>query len=240
MPYLQREGQVFVLRLGNRGERDTENRFHPEWVGEMGALLDEVAATSGPRGLVTIGDGKFYSTGFDVEWAARNPERINENVADLLRLFARILTLPIPTVAAINGHAYGAGAFLAVAHDHRIMRRDRGYVCFPGVTLGVNYAPGMVELAQSQLPLPVARRALVTGRRYDGPEALTTGLVDSLADEHDLLNSAVEYAQHLAPTSGPALGHVKSTLYRTAAAALLGSVAEYNHDSAASRPGDAR
>ncbi|MFE6861969.1 enoyl-CoA hydratase/isomerase family protein [Nocardia sp. NPDC057668] len=233
MPYLQREGQVFILQLGNPGERDTENRFHPDWVGEMETLLDEVAATSGPRGLVTIGAGKFYSTGFDVEWAARNPDRINENVARILRLFARILTLPIPTVAAINGHAYGAGAFLTLAHDHRMMRGDRGFVCFPGVTLGVNYAPGMVEMAQSQLPLPVARRALVTGHRYGGTEALATGLVDAVADEHDLLKSAVEHAQSLAATSGPALGHVKSSLYRNATSALLGSVAQYNHDSAA-------
>ncbi|MGW4245650.1 enoyl-CoA hydratase-related protein [Nocardia sp. NPDC004722] len=233
MPYLQREGQVFVVQLGDLGERDTENRFNPTWVGEVDALLDEVAATRGPCGLVTVGDGKFYSTGFDVEWGARNPDLINENVAHLLRLFARILTLPMPTVAAINGHAYGAGAFLAVAHDHRIMRGDRGYLCFPGVTLGVNYAPGMVELAQAQLPLPAARRALVTGHRYGGTEAVTAGLVDAIADEHDLLKSAVQHAQSLAATSGPALGHVKSSLYRNATAALLGSVAEYNHDSTA-------
>lgn len=226
---------MFIAHLGNKGERDTENRFHPDWVAEMDALLDEVAASSGPRGLVTVGDGKFYSTGFDIEWGAKHPDRINDNVAGLLRLFARILTLPMPTVAAINGHSYGAGAFLAIAHDYRVMRNDRGYVCFPGVTLGVNYAPGMVELAQSQLPLPVARRALVTGHRYGGAEALTAGLVDAVADEGDVLKSAVAYAQSLANTSGPALGNVKSSLYRNATAALLGSVAEYNHDSSAAR-----
>ncbi|AYF79567.1 enoyl-CoA hydratase/isomerase family protein [Nocardia yunnanensis] len=226
---------MFVAYLGERGEGEGENRFHPDWVRGMEDLLDRVEGSSGARGLVTVGAGKFYSTGFDVEWAAAHPERINENVGRLLGLFARIVTLPMPTVAAINGHAYGAGAFLAVAHDYRVMRGDRGYVCFPGVTLGVNYAPGMVELAQAQLPLPLARRALVTGHRYGGAEALAAGLVDSVAGEDDVLRSAVEYAQSLAHTAGPALGHVKSTLYRTATAALLGSVAEYNHDSSASQ-----
>lgn len=46
-----------------------------------------------------------------------------------------MLTLPMPTVAAVTGHAFGGGALLAMAHDWRVMRGDRGYFCFPEVDI---------------------------------------------------------------------------------------------------------
>ena len=114
-----------------RGERDTENRFHPDWLAALHALIDEAEASRGPAALVTAGDGKFYSTGADLEWGAANPDHIDRYLSEVQGLLARILTLPMPTVAAVNGHAFGAGAFLTAAHDHRVMRADRGYICFP-------------------------------------------------------------------------------------------------------------
>lgn len=54
---------------------------------------------------------------------------------------ARILTLPEPTVAAVSGHVFGAGAMLAMAHDWRIMRSDRGYFCFPEVDIRIPFTP---------------------------------------------------------------------------------------------------
>ena len=62
MPTLTRTDDVFVLDLG-----DAENRFHPDWVAEVGAALDEVVAAPGPRALVTAATGKFWSTGLEPE-----------------------------------------------------------------------------------------------------------------------------------------------------------------------------
>ncbi|KAA8889475.1 enoyl-CoA hydratase/isomerase family protein [Nocardia colli] len=235
MPYLRREGPVFIAHLGTRDEPDTENRFHPEWIAAMNAILDEAAAARGPAALVTAGAGKFYSTGADIAWAADHSDRIDEYLTEVQRLLARILTLPMPTVAALNGHVYGAGAFMAVAHDYRIMRADRGYVCFPGVTLGANYAPASVELVQSRLPAQVAHHALVSGQRYGGPDALAASLVDEIADEHEVLPAAIRYAQALAHTSGPVLGHIKSCLHKAAADALCEPVTGYNNHALAHR-----
>ena len=66
MPALTREGAVFVLRW-----EDGENRFRDEAISGWNAALDEVEAAEGPKALVSIGAGKFYSNGLDLDWAMR-------------------------------------------------------------------------------------------------------------------------------------------------------------------------
>ncbi|MFC9897996.1 enoyl-CoA hydratase/isomerase family protein [Nocardia sp. NPDC127579] len=224
MPYMRREDDVFIIHLG---ERDSENRFHPDWLAAMNGLLDEALASEGPAALVTTGDGKHYSTGADLAWCAGHPERADWYLTEVQQLFRRVLTLPMPVVAALNGHTFGAGAFLAVAHDHRVMRADRGYFCFPGVTLGANYAYATVAMLRSRLPARVAHEALVSGRRYGAPDALATGLIDATAESDRVLPAAVEYARSLAPTRGPVLAEIKSALHRHAVDALEEPVVGY-------------
>src|ERR1051325_8852588 len=72
MPYLERDGDVFVLYLGNEGQTDNENRFHPDWIDAVHGLLDEVEASEGPAALVTVATGKFYSNGLDTDWLFAN------------------------------------------------------------------------------------------------------------------------------------------------------------------------
>jgi enoyl-CoA hydratase/carnithine racemase len=55
----------------------------------------------------------------------------------------RLLCFPVPTIAAINGHAFAGGFMLAFAHDYRIMRTDRGFLCLPEIDLGMGLLPGM-------------------------------------------------------------------------------------------------
>ena len=118
---LRRDGDVFLLDLG-----DGENRFHPDWVSSVEAALDEVEGTEGPRALVTCATGKYWSNGLDLEWLFSHPDDAGAFVSRVHRLFARVLTLPVPTVAAVQGHCFAAGAMLALAHDWTVMRLDRG------------------------------------------------------------------------------------------------------------------
>ena len=67
VPTLDRDGDVFVLNLG-----DSENRFHPDWLVEVQAHLDTVAEREGPRALVTTATGKYFSNGLDLEWLQAN------------------------------------------------------------------------------------------------------------------------------------------------------------------------
>ncbi|HEY9394028.1 MAG TPA: enoyl-CoA hydratase-related protein, partial [Nocardioides sp.] len=138
MVTISSDGPVWTLDLG-----DGENRFSPDWLEAVGSALDQIESTTEPAVLVTIGGGKFYSNGLDLEWLGQNLDQHDTYVARVEDLFARILTLPVPTVAAVNGHAFGAGAMLAMAHDYRVMREDRGYFCFPEVDIHIPFTVGM-------------------------------------------------------------------------------------------------
>lgn len=208
MPALDRDGDVFLLDLG-----DGENRFDPAWVGAVSAAVDEVAAADGPRALVTRATGKFWSNGLDLDWLGSHPDEAGAFVDDVHALFARVLSLPAPTVAACQGHVFAAGAMLALAHDQRVMRADRGYVCLPEVDLRIPFTPGMGALIQGRLSHRTAHEAMTTGRRYGGAEALEAGIVDAAVAEDRVLTEAVERAGALAGQASPALGQIKEGMY---------------------------
>lgn len=211
MPQLDRDGQVFLLDLG-----DGENRFGPEAVAGVAAALDEVAGTKGPRALVTKARGKFWSNGLDLDWMGAHPDDIGSLVDDVHALLARVLSLPVPAVAACQGHVFAAGAMLALAHDARVMRADRGYFCLPEVDISIPFTPGMSALIQARLPQPVQHEAMTTGRRYGGSDALAAGVVDAAVAENAVLSTAVERASALAGKAGPTLGAIKEGMYATA------------------------
>ena len=106
---LNREDNVFILRFDV-----PENRFRPDGLAAWNEALDEVEAAGSPAALVTTGTGKFYSNGLDLEWLmGQSDEAVRSAyVPGVLALMARILTFPTVTVAAINGHSFGAGAQL--------------------------------------------------------------------------------------------------------------------------------
>lgn len=208
----QRDG-VHVLHLG-----EDENRFSLGWLEQMHGHLDDVV--NAPAPLVTTGGGKFYSNGLDLDWVLRNGDRMAEYVGRVQDLLARTLTLPVPTIAAISGHAFGAGAMLAMAHDWRVMRGDRGYVCFPEVDIKIPFTPGMAALVQAKLTPQSAVLAMTTGQRFGADAALTVGLVDGAADQDGLLDAAVERVAPLAGKDSATLGAIKATMFAAAVGQL--------------------
>jgi enoyl-CoA hydratase/carnithine racemase len=217
VPALDRDGEVFVLDLG-----DGENRFSPDRVAAVGAALDEVAAAEGPRALVTTASGRFYSNGLDLEWLASHQDQRPGYVGSVQRLLARLLALPVVTVAAVPGHAFAAGAMLTLAHDFRVMRADRGFWCLPEVDIGLPFSPGMSALVQARLTPQAAHEAMVTGRRYGGTDALAAGLVDAAVPEDAVRDTALELARGLTGKAGDTLGTIKARMYAPALAALTG------------------
>ena len=165
-----REGAVFVLTM-NAGE----NRFNRGFVDALNGALDEVERSSGPAALVTVGGSeKFYSNGLDLAWIGSDEGRDSAAtfVQEVITLLARFLAFPIPSVAAMNGHAFAAGGMMALAHDFRVMRADRGFFCLPEVDINVPLAPGMTALIQEKLSAESSRRRCLTGARLGGPQAL--------------------------------------------------------------------
>jgi Delta3-Delta2-enoyl-CoA isomerase len=213
---LDRDGSVFVLRM-----RAGENRFSREWLDAVNAALDQVEAETGPRALVTAGEGKFYSNGMDLDWLATAPEQAGDYLRSIYRLLGRMLGFPAITVAAVNGHAFGAGALLATAHDFSVMRADRGYWCMPEADLGLPLTPEYLSVLTARLPRRAVHEAVLTGRRYGGAEAVAAGLVHQAAGADVVLAQAVSLAAAQAAKDRRTIAEHKRLLYGPVISALL-------------------
>jgi len=215
---LQRRDAVAVLHL-----TEGENRFNPASFDAIEGCLDEVVADP-PGALVITGKEKFFSNGLDLDWmaSAGSSEAINENVRRMHALFARLLAMPLISVAAINGHAFAGGAMLALACDVRIMREDRGYLCLPEVEIGLPFTPGLAALITAKLPAQTAHEMMVTGRRYTAAEAITAGVVSESASQAEVLDRSVERAAGLAGKPAAGIETIKRGLHGEAIALLEG------------------
>jgi enoyl-CoA hydratase/carnithine racemase len=218
---LRRDGAVFVLTM-NAGE----NRFNRGFVDALNGALDEVEQSSGPAALVTTGGSeKFYSNGLDLGWMGSDEGR-NEGprfVQAVMDLFARLLAYPVPVVAALNGHAFAAGAMLALAHDFRVMRADRGFFCLPEVDINIPFAPGMTALIQAKLAPTVVVETVLTGVRLGGAQALERGIVDAAVAGPEVLSQAIERATALASKDRGTYGAIKRGLYARVLSILTGA-----------------
>jgi enoyl-CoA hydratase/carnithine racemase len=212
--------KIAIVDLG-----DDENRFSPGFLEEIDSSLDDIVG-AGAQGLVTTGGGKFYSNGLDLDWLAAHGEQAQWYVGRVQAMLARMLTLPIPTAAALVGHAFGAGAMLALAHDFRVMRADRGYFCFPEADIRIPFTPGMAALIQAKLTPQAAIASMTTGRRFGGGDAASLGLVDAVAAEGAVTIAAVDILRPLDGKDPATLGAIKHTMFEHAVRTLTADADE--------------
>ncbi len=213
---LSRDAEVFVLRM-DAGE----NRFHPDFVRAWDAALDEVEAAPGPKALVTTGSGKFYSNGLDLDWMLGEGQgHANEYLHSVLAVIGRVLVFPAISVAALNGHAFGAGALLALAHDFRVMRSGRGFFCMPEIDMRAPLHPGMTAIIQARLPKQTAHEMIALGKRYTAEEALARQIVEEALPEAEVFPRALALAASLAAKAHPVMSALKRGLYAPVLAAM--------------------
>jgi enoyl-CoA hydratase/carnithine racemase len=215
VPGLDRLDDVFILDLG-----DGENRFDRTTIASLLALVDQVEAAPPPRALVTVATGKFWSNGFDQTWMSAHPDEVDALLAEFRSLVGRLITLSAPAVAALQGHAFAAGAMLALAHDFRLIRDDRGYFCLPEIDLGMAISPASVALVQAKVPAATAEDLLLVGRRYGGADAVAAGIARATASEEGLRAAAVELAASMAGKDPATLGTMKRRMFAGVAALL--------------------
>jgi enoyl-CoA hydratase/carnithine racemase len=214
---LDRDGDVHLIHL-----REGENRIDRVFVDRLNGLLDEVESQSeSSSALVVTGEHKFFCNGLDVDrLLALTADEKQRFGSDLSALLARLLILPVPTVAALNGHAFAGGAILSLAFDYRLMREDRGWICLAEVDVGVPIGPGMMGLARAKLPATTVRSAVLEGRRFAADEAIAAGFADGKAAESDLVGIAIKRAAELASKERGIFGTLKRTLWRDVAVGL--------------------
>ena len=197
---LQKKDSVYVLTM-DAGE----NRWNTTFVREFAKALDEVEKDDGPGALVTRAqDPKFFSNGLDLDWMknpAGHPEGGDREVfgEEFMFLMGRMITLPIPSICTINGHAFGAGFMLSLSHDVRIMREDRGFICANEMQLGMKIPRPELALFRHKIPANSFFETVQLSKRWTGPAALEAGIVQSIGIVEKLDEMAFQKATELAP-----------------------------------------
>jgi len=188
---------VARLVLDNPAQR---NAMTDDMTRSWGLVLEHLAADRDVRVVVVTGEGTAFCSGGDPRWIASEPDasvdQLRTRMIAFYRAWLAIRRLEVPTIAAVNGPAVGAGLCLALACDLRYAASGAHFSA-PFVRLGMN--PGMA--ATYLLPDVVgeanARELLLTGRVVDAEEALRLGLVsrlfadDAFADEVQTVADAI-------------------------------------------------
>ncbi|CAO0796513.1 unnamed protein product [Mucor circinelloides] len=209
---LSKEGPLFILHL-----HDKDNRFNTEFCQSILKALqiveDAFVSSEDPvdMALVTLGNDKIYSNGLDLMHALSYGPFMDI----YLTVLRRLVTFCIPTVAAINGHAFAGGCMLALAHDYRVMRSDRGYMCMNEVDLPSPLAPGMAGLLRYKMSPKTYRDMVLQGHRFTAQEALDQELVDIICPGDQVFDKAKELALKWAPKakSGIVYKQLKDEMY---------------------------
>ena len=195
---LEREGDVFILKMD-----DGENRWNTTFVRAFADALDEVEASTGPAALVTTSTTeKIFSNGLDLEWrASEGDHRGGDRDAfgkEFMAIMGRIITFPMPTLAAVNGHAFGAGFMCALCHDIRFMRSDRGFMCANEVEIGMVIPNPELALFRHKLPMNTFFETVQLARRWAGQDAVTAGVAQKSVPLDTLVSASVKRASELA------------------------------------------
>jgi enoyl-CoA hydratase/carnithine racemase len=192
----KKEGTVAVVTLSNGANLQNLN-----FSTRMNDIFDEVLADDEIHALVlTSDDVKNFSQGVDIEWLT---QRLQNNDLESIkafmyatnRVFKRLLQMPLPTIAAINGHAFGNGAMLACACDFRFMKRDRGYFCFPEVDINIPFLPGMIAFVRKAMPEYKFNELKLTGKRVGADELELHHIIEKASsDVEELMADALTFA----------------------------------------------
>jgi enoyl-CoA hydratase/carnithine racemase len=176
-----------------------ENRFNPDFLHELTDVLDRIEAEDACSLVFTSSHPQIFSNGIDLEWVlpvltARDTKSFYAYLCDMNALMKRLTFFPMPTVAAINGHAFAGGAVLCCCFDFRFMRTGRGYFCLPEVDLGVPFLPGMIAVLKKAMPVSALEELQYTGKRLTAEECAARHIVHTICSAETLMDEALAFA----------------------------------------------
>lgn len=198
---------VFVLSMNAVLDTNPENRWTLPFCIAIHKAFDVIEQTlkedapGTPAALLTISESpKFFSNGIDTTYITNKPKDIDINQWNDLTMsaFARPILLTIPTICAVNGHAFGAGFMFALGHDYRLQREERGYMCAPEILIGIPTPPPELTLFRHDMPTNSFHEAMLTGKRWSGLEAEKAGIVHQVIPGEKLLAAALKKSEELA------------------------------------------
>lgn len=198
---------------------DMHNAFDDETISRLSDVFTDLAAQDGVRAVVLAARGPSFCAGADLNWMRRTADfTADENRADAQALGAmlhRLDTMPMPTIALVQGPAYGGGVGLVAACDIAIAVRGAVFA-LTEVRLGLipaTISPYVVAAIGARH----ARRYFLTAERFDADEACRLGLVHEVVDDADALAAARDRYLRALGKGGPgALAAAKELVFAVA------------------------
>ena len=192
---------VVLLTLDNPAQR---NAMSDEMTASWVAAVDELDADPSVRVVVVTGEGSAFCSGGNTSWIASEPDatvdRLRTRMLPFYRAWLSIRRLEVPTIAAVNGAAIGAGLCLALACDLRYAAAGVRLGA-PFVRLGMHAGMGATWLLPDVVGEAAARDLLLTGRTVDAEEALRLGLVSRVLPDESFLDEVLAVADGIAATA---------------------------------------
>jgi len=179
-----------------------ENRLNLNFVRAFMEVLDRIEKETAAGVLaVKSADVKIWSNGIDLDWllpAVKNegPQVGRTFFTELMAFLQRLVTYPMITIAAINGHAFAGGALLACAFDFRFMRSDRGFFCLPEIDLKFPFLPGMDAILKKAMPTKYLELQF-SGARLTAQECERLQIVAKACHLDDLMTEVLAFAKKM-------------------------------------------
>jgi len=182
---------------------------------DIDRAFDQVAKMSGIRTLFITGDGeKAFCAGADIKELRNRPLIEQKRGAELGQgVFAKLDRLPVPSVALVNGYAFGGGLELALATTFRLCSPNAVFG-LPEVKLGLIPGYGGTQRLPRLIGEARALEMILTGRSVKADEALRYGLVHQLVENEPLLDAGIEFARRFSGYSLPVLEFARRAVQR--------------------------
>ncbi|KAL3348911.1 hypothetical protein AABB24_022197 [Solanum stoloniferum] len=194
---LEKRGNIYILTLTG----DDDHRLHPNLIDSISAALRRVRSesTSSSSALITTAQGKYFSNGYDLKWALVDKARQKLMSRKLRSLVSDLITLPMPTIAAVTGHASAAGFVFALCHDYILMRKDRGFLYMSEMDIGFPIPIWFSALVKCRMGSAAVRREVVMkAAKVTAEMGVQMGFVDSAhSGAEETVEAAIKLGEEL-------------------------------------------
>ena len=201
----KRHGNIELIRLAG----SVTNPLGPELITELMQALETMETDS--RGLILCGGEKFFSIGFDLPGLLKlDRDGMRDFYSGFNQTLFKLLTLPLPTLCCIAGHAVAGGCILSLGCDFRIAASEKTKIGLNEIVIGVPVPLLADMLLRHIVGNQAATHMMYTGDFITSSEAGALGLVDETLAREELENRGLEKIQRFATASMPAFARIKA------------------------------
>lgn len=208
------EDDVAVLRMAGPKGNVLDKKFLEQILG----VVKEVYDSKNLKGLIITGTEKFFSTGLDLGYIADLTSRDEaKKYFDLSsEVFRTIFDLPIPTIAAINGHAVAGGGVIASACDFRFFVQGDYKFGFTGIRLGIPYFLVPLEIIKYAIPHIMHAQVILQGKLLTPDICVTKGIGQTIIPtQNELLSYAKRFLLEELTAPKKTYSFIKNSLHKT-------------------------